>query len=344
MHPLNIMQVFSPEWFEHHQAKLLWLCNHWLTRRWFKWILCIRKYDIGYARRIMELGPHFYTVLAGESQLTSDFRTHPKFAKRIYYAFRPLWFTLHFWDWLLADRWVPRLSFGFATLTVYPDPSSGATTVDGRVAREGVDETFATIRAGAGTFQGQAATPQAIRLTGSTTANQFQICGRFICLFDTSPLGAGATLASATLSLYGVNTPSNGLGDSDMHICASSPAADNALVTSDYGQLQNTSFGSFVWASFTVSAYNDIGLNASGLSNVSLTGISKFGAQLAWDINASFTGVWASAASTFLSFASADAAGTANDPKLVVTYNTLSNYILDPNNIRPGRYKPGNAR
>jgi len=65
-------------------------------------------------------------------------------------------------------------------------------------------------------------------------------------------------------------------------------------------------------------------LNATGRGNVSLTGISKFGSRNAnYDV--------ANSAPAFTAFASngiqiyfADQAGTANDPKLVVTYTLPS--------------------
>src|SRR5438046_3617479 len=101
-------QSFSKAWFEKHQRVLLWLLNHWLTRRWFRWVLRIRKHDIGYNKPIVRLLPNCYTVfnrfVANKVELTTDFRTHAKYAKRIYYGFWPMWWALHAWDSFLADR------------------------------------------------------------------------------------------------------------------------------------------------------------------------------------------------------------------------------------------------
>jgi hypothetical protein len=344
MHPV----VFSAEWFEHHQGKLLWLLNHWLTRRWFRWVLCIRSCDIGYATTIVELFPHAYTVLLrdrgnGQLDVSTDFRTHHKYAKRLYYAFRPLWWMLHFWDWLLADRMVPRLSFGFATLTVFPDPDQSATTVDGSVIRNGVDETLAVIRAGAGASAGNANATDNAQLLGSTTSNQFSALRRLVFTFDTHLV---QTIVSGSLSLFG-SSKNTSLGSPDMHIAGATPAANNILAAADYSQVQTTSFSSIANASISTSAYNIFSLNASGLSNVSST-ISRFSGQLSWDILNSFGGVWVASTQSNITFVMADTAGTANDPKLDITYTLQSRLASQfdgaPNRIRPRFFRPGMAR
>src|SRR3990167_8858063 len=95
--------AFTHAWFARHQARLLALLAHPLTRRWARWILRIRRVDCGFNRRIVRLLPHAY-VCEGDApgELIADFRTHPKYAKRLYYAFRPVWWTMHAWDWALA--------------------------------------------------------------------------------------------------------------------------------------------------------------------------------------------------------------------------------------------------
>src|SRR5438105_15444444 len=94
--------VFDRDWFLQHQTKLLWLVNFPLTRRWFRWVLRIRPGDPGFRGIICEVSPDNYKVVRGfkdgELELSADFRTHPKFAKRLYYAFRPLWWMIHLWD------------------------------------------------------------------------------------------------------------------------------------------------------------------------------------------------------------------------------------------------------
>jgi hypothetical protein len=335
MHPV----VFSAAWFELHQSKLLWLCNHWLTRRWFRWVL-----RIDCRKPILELLPHAIVWSpAFTRRRCAEFRTHQKYAKRIYHAFFWFWSLLHFWDSLFADYWLPRFSFGFATLTAYPDPSFGATTVDGQVTRTGVDETLATIRAGAGNGVGVSANPLGGNCLASATLNQFQLLRRMIYTFDTSPLGASVEISDVTFSLFGTSK-SSALGETPIHIAASSPASNNDLVASDYSNVQTTTFGNVAHASYSTTAYNVIVLNADGRANIAQTGISKFSAQLGWDIENNFTGLWVATLGTNFVANTADAAGTANDPKLVVTYSPLGNPITEPRPLRPAAFKPQLAR
>lgn len=205
------------------------------------------------------------------------------------------------------------------TLVVYPDADPESTTIDGHVRRHGVDETLATIRAGAGTNQNStSATQQVAQLTASTTSNQFERLVRGIFLFDTSSIGASDTVTSATLSIYGA-AKAAGLGSTglDLDIVTSNPASNTALAGSDYANLGGTPLASVAYASYSNSAYNDFSLAPA---DVTKAGISKFGCRLSWDVDNSFGGSWSSGASTYFSCQNADQSGTTQDPKLTVIY------------------------
>ncbi len=207
------------------------------------------------------------------------------------------------------------------TYTVYPDGGSGTTTVDGIVQRSGTTDAFSTVRDGAGTFANVTATNQtAPFLVSSTISNQFTTINRGIFTFDTSALNNLNSVLSAFFSVFGASI-STGLGNDEFHVVSSTPASNNNLVTSDYSQLGTTSFGNIVGGSWITTGYNDVALNASGLSNLVLTGISKFGARGVWDLNNSFTGVWASSVGSGFSYNFADFAGTSADPKLTITFS-----------------------
>lgn len=259
-------------------------------------------------------------VIEDRIEVTTDFRTHDKYAKRLYYAFKPLWYILHAFDWALMDRVdaLAKLSFGFSTLTVYP--AAGANSpCDGMVYRSGVNETLSTIRSSAGTGSSVTDTNFNTEMSASATTNQYGYLYRSIMCFDTSPLTSGATISAAVLSLICL-AKGNALGSPDLHIAGATPAATNTLASSDYGQCQTTSFGSIAYASINAdnATYNDVTQNASGIANISKTGISKFSAQLSWDILNSAP--WISNQATYLYWRSADNTGTSIDPKLVVTY------------------------
>lgn len=324
----NSYLAFNKEWFERHQLVLLWFLNHKFTKRWFRWVLRIRKHDVGYNGIICDIQPNNYKVfksLVGDKiELTADFRTHEKYAKRIYYAFRPIWWSLHFWDWLVADRFVPQWSFGFSTLTAYPDPDTETTTVDGRLRQtNGSGTIWATIRAAAGTSASDNGTSD--NCTGYqcyTASNRWREMYRSIFLFDTSGIGAGATINSAVMSLYGFSKSDGSSSTPDIDVYTSTPASNTSLANGDYAQIGTTSqTGSpITYASWTNSGYNDFTFNGTGRGNISLTGVSKFGCRNASYDVANVLPAWVSSQTSSFQCYYADQTGTSNDPKLVVDY------------------------
>lgn len=316
-------RAFDRAWFQRWQPLWLALLDEPLLGRIVRWLLCIRASDVGYRGRIIAILPHAYLVEHADGSFTADVRTHPKFAKRVYEVGKPIWWALHAWDWAVADRWAPAWSFGFSTLTAYPDPGSGSTTVDGIVVRNGVDESWAAIRSGAGTVKDESGTTwYACAFAASGTSNQWQSMRRSIFTFDTSALGSTASVSAAVLSLFGVSKIDN-LGVSpDVDVYAATPASNNALTAADYSQIGSTSqTGSPVsYAGWSTAAYNAFTFNATGRSNVSLTGISKFGTRNAnYDV-ANVAPTWSATSESLLENYHADQVGTTNDPKLEITY------------------------
>lgn len=217
-------------------------------------------------------------------------------------------------------------SIGRTTLVVYPAAGSGGATCDGQVSRDPASETFATIRAGAGTTADNISAQVICGLNASTTSNQFTLNQRIMLVFDTSPIGASGVISSATLSPYSGTSKTNGLGSPDFHVVSASPASPGTLVAADYAiaNFGSTSFASISYASYTINTYNDMALNASGISNVSKTGVSKFGFIHSWDLNNSFTGTWVNSEVSRVLMKNADQAGTTEDPKLTVEYSLPS--------------------
>lgn len=317
--------------FQRHQRGLLWLLNTSLIGRWFRWVLRIHGSRSAVGRqRITGILPHAIQWADGE-RYVAEFRTHQKFAKRLYYAFAPLWWAMHAWDWAVADRWTPRLSFGFDTLTVYPDPDAETTSVDGRVWQTSSPPgggTWASVRDGAGTDADDAATQGSVMIHAGTTSNLWQQIDRRIDLFDTSALTAGATISAGVLSLSGNWNSEHTLGASpvpDIDIYTSAPASNTAIVGADFDSLGTTSqtgapiaFGS--WANSEFGTYNAFTFDATGRGNISKTSISKFGARNGnYDV-ANTAPTWSSNNRIRFDIFSADNTGTAADPKLVVTY------------------------
>jgi len=209
------------------------------------------------------------------------------------------------------------------TGTFYPDADPETTTVDGNADRYiASGGTFSNIRDGAGTGAASA-TSGALQMgfiEAYTTTDTFDNIQRGIFLFNTSSIGSGKNIDSAYISVY-ITTIWTGLGHSNGHIVSSNPASNTDLVSSDYGNLGSTSFGYLNTANMTLDAYNNITLNSSGLANISLTGVSKFGGRIGFDLD-NIAPTWINGQLTGYRGQTAE---TGNGNKLVVTYTVPAN-------------------
>ena len=256
-----------------------------------------------------------------EVELRQHFFVRNEYALRLQSVFYPIWITFHIWD--IITRPIPQLNLGFDTLTVYPDASSGATTVDGYVWRYGVSESFSTIRNGSGTtVQVDSSFGNIAGTTSYTTEDYFYGIYRGGYTFDTHELTSGANISTAILSLNG-RTKTNALGDDSIAIYDFSPANNNNLVNGDYSQSSATIYSnSITYSNFSVTGYNDFTLNNDGKGAISKTGISRFMSRGLWDAANLFGGTWVSFVGSVFNIYFSD--NTTNKPKLVVTY-TISN-------------------
>ena len=322
---LGYFCYFNRDWFDKWQWLLLWFLNAPILKYWGRFILRIHR-DCKFNEVIDQIFPNSYRIQVGKNTYRSDFRTHQKFSKRIYYAFRPLWWTMHAWDWVFADRYFPELSFNYATLTVYPDADPETSTVDGYVSRELVSEIWATIRNGAGNGTYDSVTAgYSYRLEATATTDLWKTIHRGIYLFDTSPIDNSAVISAATLSLFGQSKASGDWTTTETAtaIVASNPASNTALVIADFIVLGITLFSDTIitYTNWNITDYNNFTLNAVGISNISLTSISKFGTRdNTYDLpNTDPT--WYAFKYQYSAMWNADQIGTSQDPKLVVQYS-----------------------
>ena len=209
---------------------------------------------------------------------------------------------------------------GNTTSTFYSAEFSNS-PVDGIVGRAGVNETFANIRgAGSGTFSDDASTLSAYFLSHSTSPN-YQQMWRIILLFDTSIIGtdviSSAIFSIKPFTLWDEFSPAGSLS-----LVGSSPASNSTLATGDYVNLDIIlQAPAITLASQVVGTYTDFTLNATGLSNIAKTGITKYGLRLEADrINSEPT--WSSLSYQGGEFYTVEEAGTTNDPKLVVVHTS----------------------
>jgi len=322
-------ECLSFAWFEKQQNRLLWLSNHWLTKRFFRWVLRINK-DLLPNEQIDLLMPHAYRVPLGLQKIKGkwmyayrwDFRTHMKFSKRLFYAFRPFWAMLHFIDWLALDRFqaLNKWSFGFATYTFNPDAHAETTSVDGYVGNAPASSNFATVRGAATgtTANDSSSSAQVPEVTSSGGA--FNIYRAF-ALFDTSSLGDSDVIASATISFMHSSSAKSNSPAGAIVITSSNPASNTALATGDYDAFGTTEFSRVNIATIPgLDQYIDFSLNSSGKSNISKTGVSKFCLMISYDFDNSDPGANSNLSTKGIYFA--DQTGTSSDPKLVVVTGT----------------------
>jgi len=218
-----------------------------------------------------------------------------------------------------------------STTTVFPDPDTESTSVDGRAAHDQANQTISTLVAAVGNFASDTETTGPVSLMDAgTTTDRYNTIARGFFLFDTSAIDDGDAISSATFSLY-VTSLTNTLSgeasaNSAMVLVSSAPASNTAIVAGDYDTQGSTSFGtSDTQDNLSTSAYNDITLNASGLANISKTGISKFATRSGWDFNDTATGLtWSSGATQRILASLAEQTDTTQDPKLVIQHAAVT--------------------
>ena len=217
-----------------------------------------------------------------------------------------------------------------ATLTVYPDPHTETTSVDGAVRQNNVDLSWANIR---GATDGNAALPsttngQMVAIGTTVAASNWRYMYRAIFLFDTSALTASASISSATCSFVGRGTDGDDFTQS-VSLVQSTPASNTDVTTADYDQVGTTKQATDIpIASFDVTGtvYTDFALNATGLASISKTGVTKFGARCSSD-QANSEPSWVSNKISSLYIFWADETDTTTDPKLTITYTLPSAFI-----------------
>jgi len=303
--------VFGPQFFEQHQEKLLRLANNPIGR----WILRIhgKRSSVG-KNRITKILPNaIFWDGEKEGQVVAEFRVKNKFSNRIYYAFYPIWFLMHGWDINVANPLrdllipispvVPNWNLGFDTLTVYPDPVP--TYSDDSIYF--YDPTYLTARnAATGTRRGGIS----MYVQATWTSPNYFIEGLFIN-WDTSDLGASAVISAATASPWVI---AKTVTDASFNARLYNSTASNPLIDGDFDQRGSTeqSNTNFSTSTVTTGAYNDYPLNATGISNISLTGITKFCLRDQFYDTASNVPT----GTNYFEVATSRTAGTTNDPKL----------------------------
>jgi hypothetical protein len=214
---------------------------------------------------------------------------------------------------------------GNTTSTFYPDANTETTSFDGCQAFFSSGGTWVQALDQANSNDFISDSNVSLFIDAQKSGSNWNV-GVSQILFDTSALPDSDTIDSAVFSIKRNDTivSFQNANASSAHLVGGNPASNTAISTSDYGsRIEGTSFGSFLYSSTSDEAYADITLNSSGLSNITKTGVSKFVLTTGQDVNRTEpTGT------NRISFHSADASGTTNDPKLVVEHSAPASTFI----------------
>jgi len=201
-----------------------------------------------------------------------------------------------------------------AELTVYPDGNA----LDGWVTyRTGASGSWSEARdAATGTgVNYTAAQTTALNSREHTSASDDFICTRGFFFFDTSALGAGATVSAAVMSIKIVTIKDGESGAANIY--SSSVVSDTVLAVEDIDLFGTTAFATAIaFSAMSTPTYSDWTFNASGLAAISDTSVSKFCLREQHDYNDSAPGT---NTETSLDVYMSEQGGT-DRPKIVITY------------------------
>jgi len=287
---------------------------------------------------VVHVKPVYYETPAGDWRPLSEVCSHHGNRQIAIRPDRVSWVHPHFLLWLMKRQrllgselafWAPGYSgvrpadLAFAaTLTAYPDPDPETTTTDGYSAITNLGVVSWATNHDATDGDAASATGDLICRVYVTAASAYRIYRSF-ALFNTASLTSGATVTAGVFSAF-CNAVSDADNDGDDWINAvqTSPASNTDMTLADFdqcGAVSNPTEGAtrIDVTGMSTSAYADWTLDATGRGWISQTGVTKLGLREGHDALNHAPNV---TTITGAVFASADAAGTSQDPRLVVTY------------------------
>ena len=209
--------------------------------------------------------------------------------------------------------------------TFYPDGDPETNSVDGYTQHDEnpPGSTWATARDGAGTASSDIGVSQLVSIRSTTTVNQWRTFNHIFLLFYTATLGDADTKDSATLEFV-VIARIDQFAQS-VALVTTTPASNTALVNGDHllmGTVDQATDRTLAGLTVDSATYNAMTLNATGLTNISLTGVTKFGLRLTADAD-NVEPTWGSNQDSQIDVALAEE-NLAGDkrPKLVVTHTS----------------------
>jgi hypothetical protein len=307
-------RAFDADWFTRHQSALLRLANAPLLGRRFRAALTLRN-DLP----VEKLTPDAAHYRQNGGQRVAEIYSYPRHSHRIYEAYKPIWWGMHWFDELVADRYAPELSFGFDTLTRYTSPGA-VQSFDGVVSSS--DSVYATAQAGSNLFTDVTTARMSVEASRSgagTPGDPFvYFISRAFLKFDVSSLpDSNLLINSAVLSLV-MESIQNASTFSLQVFESSISDGSTDLTSSDWSAFFSTQFASRALSGWPTGSYEDLTFNESGRDYIKSrsTGYAKFAIRHSREI-----GVTVPSNNSVALIYSADQSGTSFDPKLVITYS-----------------------
>lgn len=148
---------------------------------------------------------------------------------------------------------------------------------DGRVTVSVTDFTFADLCASNGSYSvTNFISDSAVYIRSSTTVNRYSTLNNGVFMFDTSILPDTAIASSAILSLYGVSKSDN-LSITPNIAIYKTNSTNTSVLSTDRQLATDIQISDTVitYAGYNISGYNEFPLNATGLSYISTTGLTR---------------------------------------------------------------------
>lgn len=211
-----------------------------------------------------------------------------------------------------------------ATTTMRPDPHPETDTCDGHASRANVNESWASKQGGNGNQANAAGATLPLTHQTAASTDEWRTLRRLGIFVDSSPIPDVDTISSATLEFTAsarADTFTNSIA-----IAGFTSTSNTDIVASDY-QSNNSGLTRFsdadlAWSAVTIdsSTFNVITLNATGIANLSKTGVDKFGLYVDYDFDDS-PPAWQSGVVDQLTILAAETADVTADPKVVAIHN-----------------------
>lgn len=165
-----------------------------------------------------------------------------------------------------------------ADVTFNPDASPETTSVDGQTLVTGRDPWADFITKSTSLFSNDSDTTDELRIWCDNSTDDWDQLSRLHFLFDTSSIGAGQQVDSASLDLNLQRVQSDDLG-LNWNVYSSSPASNTAIATGDHSGLGTTPFSTARTIVGESISWTDVSMtfNSDGRNHIEMESITKLG-------------------------------------------------------------------